>query len=392
MKKYNSMKINRVLLLFISTISILSCSSDPFSIELYNQLDISRQTETVEIDLKKIPESIQSLIEKIGVYDVDKATFLTKQLIDMNHDGVMDLLLFQPDLPPMSSKIFHLKLQPEIFNSFNNCFSRIVPERIDDYTWENDKVAFRTYGPAAQILVEEGKKGGIISSGIDCWLKKVDYPIINKWYKESEEKGISYHEDHGEGLDNYHVGASRGAGGLAVNIGEQYYVSKNFTHHETISNGPLRTVFRLDYEDWDGPNGKISEHKIISLDLGSNLSKIEVYIKGTDKISAGISLQENNGSIIELNNSILLKQNHFETILSNVLLTSTEYYDGFHVFNPKLKDKNHVFLDFNVREGKLVYYSGFNWSESKQFKDHSGWEAHLKKFATKIDNPIQIKY
>ena len=52
---------------------------------------------SVEIDLKKIPESIQSLIEKIGVYDVDKATFLTKQLIDMNHDGVMDLLLFQPD-------------------------------------------------------------------------------------------------------------------------------------------------------------------------------------------------------------------------------------------------------------------------------------------------------
>ena len=111
-------------------------------------------------------------------------------------------------------------------------------------------------------------------------------------------------------------------------MGEQYYVSKNFTHHTTIANGPLRTVFRLDYEDWDGPKGKITEHKIISLDLGSNLSKIQVYIKGTDKISAGISLQENNGSIIELNNSILLKQNHFETILSNVLLTSTKYYDG----------------------------------------------------------------
>ena len=88
MKKYNSIKINRLLLLFISTISILSCSSDPFSIELYNQLDISRQTETVEIDLKKIPESIQSLIEKIGVYDVDKATFLTKQLIDMNQQSL----------------------------------------------------------------------------------------------------------------------------------------------------------------------------------------------------------------------------------------------------------------------------------------------------------------
>ena len=392
MKKYNNIKLSIIIFLFVSIISILSCSSEPFSIELNNQLDFSRQAETVEIEINKIPKSIQSSIEKIGIYDVEKGTFLTKQLIDMNQDGVMDLLLFQPNLPPKSSKIFHLKLQKEIFETFDKCFSRIVPERIDDYTWENDKVAFRTYGPAAQRLVETGKKGGIISSGIDCWLKKVDYPIINKWYKESAEKGISYHEDHGEGLDNYHVGSSRGAGGLALNVREQYYVSKNFVNHETISNGPLRTVFRLHYEDWDSPDGKISEHKIISLDLGSNLSKIEVNIIGTNKISAGISLQKNNGSVIEINNGILLKQNHFETTLSNVLLTSSQYYDGFHIFNPKIKDKNHVFLDFKLKEGKLVYYTGFHWSESKQFKDHLSWEAHLNQFAVKIDNPIQIKY
>ena len=93
-----------------------------------------------------------------------------------------------------------------------------------------------------------------------------------------------------------------------------------------------------------------------------------------------------------LNPQVLLKQNHFETILSNVLLTSSKYYDGFHVYHPKIKDKNHVFLDFKLKESKLVYYSGFHWSESKQFKDHSSWEAHLNQFAAKIDNPIQIKY
>ena len=142
MKKYNSIKINRLLLLFISTISILSCSSDPFSIELYNQLDISRQTETVEIDLKKIPESIQSLIEKIGVYDVDKATFLTKQLIDMNHDGVMDLLLFQPNLPPMSSKTFHLKLQPveKSIKDWKDSLHKILwDEYFQKVEWEHNK-------------------------------------------------------------------------------------------------------------------------------------------------------------------------------------------------------------------------------------------------------------
>ena len=61
---------------------------------------------------------------------------MTKQIIDMNQDGVMDLLIFQPDLAPKSIKLFHLKLQPEMSNTVDNCFSRIVPERIDDYMGE----------------------------------------------------------------------------------------------------------------------------------------------------------------------------------------------------------------------------------------------------------------
>src|SRR5205085_8225450 len=94
-------------------------------------------------------------------------------------------------------------------------YSRFVPERIDDYAWENDRVAFRTYGPVTQRIVEEGKPGGTLSSGLDCWLKRVPYPVIDKWYKKSIEGG-SYHKDEGEGYDPYHVGLSRGCGGIGV--------------------------------------------------------------------------------------------------------------------------------------------------------------------------------
>ena len=69
-------------------------------------------------------------------------------------------------------------------------FCRFVPERSDDFAWENDKIAFRAYGPAL--------RAGTENSGIDCWLKRVDYPIIDTWYKEASE-GKSYHKDHGEG-------------------------------------------------------------------------------------------------------------------------------------------------------------------------------------------------
>ena len=118
----------------------------------------------------------------------------------------------------------------------------------------------------------------LISSGIDCWLKKVEYPIIDKWYKGSFE-GISYHEDHGEGLDDYHVGTSRGSGGLAIKSGDQYFMSKNFSSFKTIASGPLRTIFLLNYEDWEGPEGPVKEQKTISLDYGSNLTRIAVSLK-----------------------------------------------------------------------------------------------------------------
>ena len=368
-----------------------SCAPTPVSIDLTNNLSIVRQNETVEVLIADLPEPLSSKIDKIGVYDPLENTFLTTQLIDVDQDGKMDQLIFQPQLAPSSQKTFHLKEQPDKPEAVEYCFSRIVPTRIDDYTWENDKVAFRTYGPRAQALVEEGKEGGIISSGIDCWLKKVSYPVINKWYKASEEEGISYHEDHGEGLDNYHVGISRGAGGLAIKgADDQYFVSKNFTAHKTLATGPIRTLFQLDYADWQGPQGMIKEQKTISLDYGNNLMKIEVSIQGTDHIAAGISLQENNGGIIDKNNLLIFKQNHFETTLSNVILTPQKHFKSQHLYNPQIKDQNHVFLDLKILNQSLVYYVGFYWSESNQFADHEAWEAHLDDLAIKIENPIQL--
>ena len=370
---------------------LTSCAPKPVSIHLTNNLSIERQNETVEVLIADLPELLSSKIDKIGVYDPSENTFLTTQLIDVDQDGKMDQLIFQPQLAPSSEKTFHLKEQPNKPEAVEYCFSRIVPTRIDDYTWENDKVAFRTYGPKAQALVEEGKEGGIISSGIDCWLKKVSYPVINKWYKASEEEGISYHEDHGEGLDNYHVGISRGAGGLAIKGAEdQYFVSKNFTTHKTLATGPLRTLFQLDYADWQGPQGMIKEQKTISLDYGNNLMKIEVSIEGTDHVAAGISLQENNGSIIYKNNLLIFKQNHFETTLSNVILTPQKHFKSQHLYNPQIKDQNHVFLDLKILNQLLVYYVGFYWSESKQFADHQAWEKYLDDLAIKIENPIQL--
>ena len=185
------MKFNKSIPL-LGLISLLgSCNTPPVTIHLTNNLSVERKNETVEISITDLPENLSANIENIGVYDPSKNTFLITQLIDLDQDGKMDQLIFQPQMAPLSEKIYHLKEELERNEAMEYCFSRIVPTRIDDYTWENDRVAFRTYGPAAQALVEEGKAGGIISSGIDCWLKKVNYPVINKWYKAVRSKALA---------------------------------------------------------------------------------------------------------------------------------------------------------------------------------------------------------
>ena len=372
---------------------LISCSPEVYNVEVSNTMAVERENESVDILIKKLPELIASNILNYGIYDASRKQFLISQVIDNDMDGSPDVIIFQPQLAPNSSKRFEFIKQNKNTDEIAYCYSRIVPERIDDYTWENNRIAFRTYGPEAQRLEEEGQKGGLISSGIDCWLKKVEYPIIDKWYKESFE-GVSYHEDHGEGLDDYHVGTSRGSGGLAIKRGDQYFTSKNFSSFKTISTGPLRTVFLLNYEDWEGPEGPVKEQKMISLDYGSNLTRIAVSLEGTNNISAGISLHDNDGIIESAKNNswINYKQPHEGTVLTNALVTKTKYALGNHTSITGKTDADHVFIDLKVIDGETIYYSGFHWSESKQFKDNMEWKSYLEDFTNKLYNPIRIKY
>lgn len=141
--------------------------------------------------------------------------------------------------------------------------------------------------------------GATLTSGIDLWLKKVEYLIIDKWYARNLEESGYYHKDHGEGYDPYHVGKSRGTGGIGVWKGDTLLVSNNFTAYRTIAIGPLRTVFELDYAPWS--EFGIQETKRISLDLGANFSKVEISLSPNRPVpnyTIGITLHEGEGEVI----------------------------------------------------------------------------------------------
>lgn len=360
------------------------------TITVRNTLDIERTFETVE--LSKDFLKVESL-SNIGIKDVELGQLQVTQSIDNDGDGSLDVILFQPKVASNSEKVFQIVTitESERPKADTLCYSRFVPERTDDYAWENDKVAFRIFGPDAQRRFENNLEEGTLSSGVDAWLKKVKYSIINNWYKKYTEKTGSYHLDTGEGLDNFHVGKSRGVGGLAYKKDSLYYVSKNFTKWRTITTGPIRTSFYVEYEIWDAGENQISESKVISLDLGNNLSKFEVTIEGVDTISAGLTMYEKDGIMsTDETNWVSYWQPHFDSELGMALLTNKEFFKGFEEYNVIMEDLSNAYLHLKVINRKTMYYAGFGWKKSGQFQSKQEWENYLNDFAKRINSPLEV--
>lgn len=384
-------------LYYLLVVSLLiSCSQQKKLVEfsIQNTQDFERTFETVEIKKSVLKTND---INSVGIKDVKTGTLLVTQLVDTDGDGKMDELLFQPKIAANTTANFEVvsikasekPTAPEL------CYSRFVPERTDDYTWENNKVAFRVYGPVAQKMIEEKIKGGTLSSGVDAWLKRVEYPIINKWYKETlVDKTGSYHEDTGEGLDDFHVGVSRGVGGIAVKVDDAYYFSKNYTKWRTITTGPIRTSFYLEYENWDAAGKVIKESKIISLDLGNNFSKFTTTIEGTKSISAGLTLHEKDGEVTgnTENGWVSYWQPHGDSELGTAIIADKNTFTGFEKYDIKAKDLSNAYAHLQVKNNKVVYYAGFGWKKSNQFTNKKDWENYLNTFSKQINHPLVVTF
>ena len=387
-------RIFKLVILVVMGILFGACSKQKAKIIVVkNTLDKTRSNETVELtkDFLGLDE-----LNNIGVLDLTTGELQVVQLIDDDFDGSMNLLLFQPNMEPNSSKKYEIvEVEPnENPSAPNYCYSRFVPERTDDYAWENDKVAFRVFGPRAQQMIEEKIPGGTLSSGVDAWLKRVDYPIIDKWYKKTVDGTGSYHEDTGEGLDNFHVGSSRGVGGIAIKKDTTYSFSKNFNKWKTITTGPIRTSFYLEYAPWELDGVTISESRIISLDLGSNFSKYEITIHGVNKISAGLTLHNKEGKVSMNKEQGWLSywETHGDSELGTAILTSPDNLIGLEKYEVQKADLSNAYAHINLENGSTMYYAGFGWKKTGQFKNSKEWENHLNLFAQKIENPLQVTY
>lgn len=180
-------------------------------------------------------------------------------------------------------------------------WGRIFPERDDDLAWENDNVAFRAYGPAIQ-------KRGEKLYGYDLFCKRATgHPVLETLYagqcsgenwrkyhqlrKEGKtdeakalEKSFTYHVDHGLGLDCYAVGPTLGAGATAVVLDDGSLAFPwCYESAEILDNGPLRFTVHFTMSPMEVDGNTVVEHRIISLDAGSNLNRTEIWYEGMQK-------------------------------------------------------------------------------------------------------------
>ncbi|MGD9109534.1 MAG: DUF4861 family protein, partial [Phycisphaerales bacterium] len=259
-----------------------------------------------------------------------------------------------------------------------------VPQRKDDFAWENDRIAFRMYGPELQ-------RTELTSSGIDVWVKSVRYPVMEKLYSEGDKY---YHYDNGEGFDFYTVGESLGCGGLGALKGNKIYRSENFVSWKLITNGPIRSVFELTYKPWKLGDKISGEKKRISLDLGSNFNFIESsFSSDVDDaaIVTGIVNCTLGGNAVFGEDKTWLSYWH-NPDETNGSIGCTVILPKGAAKNESANIDNHSLLCVKLSNSRSVaYYAGACWSKGADFISEEEWLKHVQKKVRLIENPLKVE-
>ncbi|MDD2437699.1 MAG: DUF4861 domain-containing protein [Massilibacteroides sp.] len=277
-------------------------------------------------------------------------------------------------------------------------YGQRYPKRVDDIAWENDRIAFRTYGPALQATGEK-------AYGIDVWVKRVPELIVKERYRKELEEGISYHNDNGNGLDYYKVGPTLGAGTPALLSNDTLVYPYCYKTYQIVDNGPLRFTVKLTYNPLTiGQNNSIVEQRTISLDAGNQLNKITISYENLEKslpVAVGIVLHDsgNEYKADQKNGYIAYADpadpQNGQTYLGAVFTAPLQEAKVV-LFSEKEKAERgangHVLGISEYKPGsEFTYYTGAGWSKWG-FETSVDWFEYIQLFCEQIKQPLEIAY
>ncbi len=287
----------KVLFLFATALLCFACGDcdKTVTITVNNPIDMDRAGELAEVGMKEVSK-------KLCLAD-------TAQIIVLNEDGQQvpyqitydEKVIFPVSVKAKGSSTYKIKVgTPEVFAT--TAYGRHYPERADDVAWENDLVAFRAYGPALQANNER-------AFGYDVWTKyNTTEPVVEARYaaelnpetkaqiaelkkKDPEAakalyQSVSYHVDHGNGLDCYKVGPTLGGGTNALMVNDSIIYPWAYKTQEILDNGPLRFTVKLVYNPMTvKADSNVVETRLISLDSGSYMNKAVITFSNLSQVT-----------------------------------------------------------------------------------------------------------
>lgn len=384
------MKTKNSVLIAIIALILTGCGSskNALLLNIQNPSSFDRENEIVEVPWIELQKQLPASSNNTIIVSNVSGQQVPYQLVTNGSEST-ELLIFPATVKAGQEIAYRISIgEPDEFQSL--VYGRLVPERKDDFTWENNRTAYRVYGPALEAT-------GEISNGMDFWSKSTEDLIIDKWYENDLTKKISYHTDHGEGLDFYKVGRTLGLGMTAPLNDDSLCLGNNFISYEILDNGPLRITFRLTYNPYMAGDYTINETRIISLDAYQHFNKV-TNIFETDAssliVATGIVMPEQNPeesaeSTTYGDTEGIIAYKTPENKKNGTIFTSAIHPEGF--IDIKILDSHFVGLN-NYQSGQLyTYYAGGGWSKAG-FESFDKWVEFVKKEKQKIDQPLILKF
>ncbi|MES2773087.1 MAG: DUF4861 family protein [Bacteroidota bacterium] len=369
----------RMLFCFFSLCLYVAVQAQQRTITVSNSLTQGRE-ELIEIPWTQVMNAFSSL--DTANFKVINATTKKEYPYQLEYKGTSQVqhLLVQLSIPAKGAVRLQLvkgKAKPVVAKTF----CRYVPERKDDFAWENDRIAHRMYGRALE------KTPGEMAYGVDVWVKRTDRLVINERYRIGE-----YHVDHGDGMDYYHVGLTLGAGSIAPYIHDTIWFPRNYSEWKVLDNGPLRSTFQVGYDEWTAAGRKVKVKKTISIDAGSQLSKNEVIFETEANdplpVVTGIIKRKEAGEMLLNEKEGILaywEPKHGEDGITGVACIMKTPVSQMLVTGEHLLAKT-------AAQSKipLIYYSGAAWNKAGLILSASDWFRYLQGFQKSITDPINI--
>lgn len=402
------MKTPRLLTLVLALFSaVAATAAERLTITVTHDLSIARPSETITVPWSTVAEALPgALLQKIAVKNATGAvlpyqvTNLRPLAKDPQNKGVAyGDLIFQHDFAAgEQSATFTVEKTTEVAPRFPvKAYARPVPERLDDFAWENDKVAHRTYGPALAAPAAPGSgKEVLVTSGLDIWSKRVDYPIVDRWYNKGHDH---YHTDEGEGMDMYQVGVSRGCGGTGVWDGQRLHVGRNYAAWKILANGPIRAVFELTYDTWSANGIFVSEVKRFTVDAGHHLDLIEsTFTAGGNAraFTVAVGLHKNPADKGQDPQIAVSRKDADASLTQWVVQKSNDSLGTAVVLDPDsfagyAEDERNLLVLAKATSGQAVrYLVGAGWSRAGEFDSQKTWDAYVAACAARLASPVKI--